>query len=359
MSEGEIRLRLYLRLVARKDRARLAADVKRVTKMAEAVLSAPVLGAISKAKVGDRAAKTVTTKTRAAVAAVGKEALIEYFDQPRPGRAVWAQLTVENGEIEVRSVVEGTALAMHRATALDDLTAACVRAALVWRGVAVVRQGWIKVEHVGTSPPYPRLRKPRESVRFPARSLVTFLDPGDPQRAEDVAALAEPAPAHAAVTTHGALIEVRWVKGLSESEITRASTWHDCWIRRTVTEPDEQFNAQGDQLVDGSDAEPRAPLTLYDAFHKRGFKAVLVTPRGKLEKSALAEARKVLRSAGDEVTAIWIVVPLRAQARALHAQVVADGFEGALYPGEAGQFWDPKPKGPWLKRSTDTGATGR
>ena len=90
---------------------------------------------------------------------------------------------------------------------------------------------------------------------------------------------------------------------------------------------------------------------------------MVVTPEGKLEASALAEAQEVLHAKalpnGDEVTKVWLVLPLRAHALAMHEQDVAQGFEAALYPGTGGRFWDPSPAGPWLSESTDAGAKAR
>ena len=362
MSESDIRLRLYMRLAAA-NAVNLAADVNRVKKMAEAFLSAPALASATKARVDDGAAKKVTPKTRADFAAIGKPALIEYLDHPNPKRGAWAQFTLGDSEIDLDSVVERAEMTKRRASALDDLTAAFVRAAEVWRGIAVVRQGFIKLEYVATSPPYARLKEPRENIRFPQRSLVTFLDRADTLRAEDVKPLTEPPPAHAMVMTHGDLVEVRWAKTLDDREIAQASTWHDCWIRRTVTAPDDGFNELGDELINAGNARPQPPLTLYNPWLKLGFKAVLVTPEGELEESAWQDAQAVLKAKalpdGDEVAKLWIVVPLREHAVAVHDRVVAAGFESVLYSGKGGEFWDPVPKGPWLSESTDTDANPR
>jgi hypothetical protein len=168
----------------------------------------------------------------------------------------------------------------------------------------------------------------------------------------------EPPPAHAAITKQGELIAVRWSKTLEDRDVAQASTWHDCWIRRTKTEIDRNFNELGDQLVDAGTAKPQAPLTLYNPWLKIGFKAVLYTPDGELEESAWEEARNVLQARalpdGTSVERIWIVVPLREHAVAIHARVVEAGFEGVVYPRKGGEFWDPVPKGPWLSESTDT-----
>lgn len=134
----------------------------------------------------DARVKKVTAATRAALAATGEPATIEYFNYPDSERGAWAQFWVRGQEIELHSVLEGREIAKYRASALDDLTAAFVRAAEVWRGVGVVREGWIRFEYVDTFPPYARLPKPRESKFFPPRSMVTFLDPGHAPRADEV-----------------------------------------------------------------------------------------------------------------------------------------------------------------------------
>jgi hypothetical protein len=359
MTDKNIRLRLFMRLTAL-DSANLAADVTRVKSMVEAFLSAPALAAVNKAQVDDQRVKKVTAKTQAEVAATGKEAMIEYFDHPNPKRGAFAQFWLEESEIELRCIVERGEIAKYHATALDDLTEAFVRAAKVWQGVAVVREGHIKFED-DTFPPYARLRVPRGHNRFPQRSVVTFLDPRFVSRADEVKALTEPPPAHAMIARHGELIEVRWTMTLDDQAIAQASTWHDCWIRRIETDLDHRFNALGDELINPGNAKPQAPLTLYNRWLKTGFKAVLVTPEGELEESAWNDARSMLNARalpdGDEVQKIWIVVPLREHAIAVHARVVEAGFEAALYPGQGDHFWDPVPKGPWLSESTDVTAS--
>jgi hypothetical protein len=308
--------------------------------------------------VGDARAKKVTAATRGAVAATGTPAIIEYFDYPDPEGEAWAQFWIREHEIELRSTLQGKEMTKHRETALDDLTTAFVRAAEVWRGVGVVREGSISFEYVDTSPSYARLPKPRDSRFFPPRSMVTFLDPGYAPRADEVKALTEPPPAHAVIFRHGDLIEVRWAKSLEDRDVAQASTWHDCWIRRTKTDVARGFNELGDQAIYVGNAKPQAPLTLYDPSRKVGFKAVLYTPDGELEESAWEEALSVLKTRalpdGQEVEKIFIVVPLREHAIAAHDRVVAAGFEAAVYPEERGKFWIPVPKGPWLSESTDS-----
>lgn len=359
MSESDVRLRLYMCLVSIES-ANLTADVKRVKKMAGAYLSAPLFDAITLAKVDDRKPKKVTAKTRAEVAATGKDSLVEFFDSLDMDPGMFVQFDLREPSIDVRAVAEAPAVSKRRATALDELTAAFVAAAEVWRGVAYVRWGHIKAEYVGASPPYARLPKPRVSARYPQRSVVTFLDRANEDWAEDVEALLVPPPAHATIAKHGELVEIRWAKTLDDGDVAQASTWHDCWIRRTATEPDKQFNAEGDELVSAGNAKPVAPLTLYNPWWKIGFKAVLVTPDGDLEQSAWEEALAVLRAkalpSGEPVEKLWIVAPLREHALAMHERVVKAGFDGALYPGRRTDFWNPTPKAPWLSQSTDNGA---
>lgn len=363
MSETSVRLRLYMELDAVDASNQMFTDLARVEQTAEAFLSAPVLSAVARAQVDDRRPKKVTAKTRATIAATGKHATIEYLDCPNPGRGVFVQLSLLYGAIHIRVVVEPTEIEKHRATALDELIAAFVRCAEVWRGEAVVREGFIKAEyHAGLHwdwPRYARLRKPRYSMRYPPRSLVTFFDRSRAAKPKDVDALMQPTPAHATITTHGDLVEVRWAKSLDDDEVARASTWHDCWIRRVTTDRDSDFNELGDEEVNAGSAKPLAPLTLYNPWLKIGFKAVLVTPEGELEESAWNEALSVLKAralpSGEEVVKLWIVVPLREHAIAVHERVLAAGFEAAVYPKSNYTFSNPVPKGPWLDESTDNG----
>ena len=93
-------------------------------------------------------------------------------------------------------------------------------------------------------------------------------------------------------------------------------------------------------------------------MHAQLAPMVLVTPEGDRD-----DARSVLKARalpdGSEIAKMWIVVPPREHAIAVHDRVVAAGFEAAVYPGTGGEFWDPVPTGPWLSESTDAGAPAR
>ena len=361
---GNLRLQLFLALTAiakskSDEPSAMTKDVERIAALVEAFLSIPALAAATHARIGESKAKVVTAKNRAQRAAAGKPITIEYFDREKPEQNVWAELALRNLESEVRIVLEGAWLGEHRATALDDLVAAMQRAIDAWRGVAAARQAHIKAEYDGADPPYARLRPPRMSLRYPQRSLVTFLDPAFHDsghvwaKPAEIAALTEPPPrAPAVVTTHNGLITVRWTKTLDDDAIAAASTGHDCWIRRIETERERRFNEEGDQAISPGDAKPLPPLTLYNPYVKAGFKTVLVMPDGEPEDSDWDEAKALIQAHalpdGTPLDALWVIVPLREHALSLHSRAVEAGFESTLYPDSRGRFWDPLPPGPWL-----------
>jgi hypothetical protein len=284
---------------------------------------------------------------------------VEYVDHEIPNRNILAQFALRDAEAEVRVVLEGAPVAEHRATALDDLVAAVQRAVDAWHGIAAASEARIKAEYDGAEPPYPRARPPRKNMRYPQRSLVTFLDPAFHHssdvfaKPEELAALTEPLPpAPAVVTTHNGLITVHWTKTLEDDAIAAASAGHDRWIRRIDTDLADDFNAEGDEAIERGNAKPLPPLTLYNPYLKLGFKAVLVLPDGEPETSAWDEAKALIEAHalpdGKPLDTLWVVVPLREHAIALHSRAVEDGFRATLYPDKHGRFWDPCPPGPWL-----------
>jgi hypothetical protein len=365
MSTGSnLRLRLFLKLRAIANpksgkSVEMTRDVARIEALVEAFLSAPALAAATHAQVDDDPVISVTPKTRAKQAATGRDLAVEYFDRKNPGQNVLLWFILGAAEANLRVVLEGTPLAEHRATALDDLVAAVQRSVDAWRGLAAVSEAWIKAEYDGAKPPYARVRPPRIHMRYPQRSLVTFLDPelhhssSAFAKPAELAALTEPPPpAPAVVTTHNGLITVRWAHTLDDDAIAAASTGHDRWIRRIDTDPDRDFNAQGDQVIVTGNAKPLPPLTLYNPYLKLGLKAVLVLPDGELEASAWDEAKAWIQAHalpdGTPLDTLWVVVPLREHAIALHSRAVEAGFKATVYPDPRGRFWDPCPPGPWL-----------
>jgi hypothetical protein len=361
---GKLRLRLFLTLKAtarsKLDKpVAMTKDVARIAALVEAFLSAPALAAATHAQIDDKPVKTVTPKTRAKLAAAGRKLGIEYFDRESPDATVWARFSLRDAEAEVRVVLEGAPLAEHRATALDELVAAVQRAVDAWRGVAAASEARIKAEYEGGEPPYARVRPPRMNMRYPQRSLVTFLDPafhdsGHPfANPAELAALTEPSPpAPAVVTTDNGLITVRWARTLDDDAIAAASAGHDRWIRRIDTDLERNFNAEGDEAIAAGNAKPLPPLTLYNPHLKVGFKAVLVLPDGEPEETAWDEAKALIGAHalpdGQPLEVLWVVVPLREHAVALHTRAVEAGFKATLYPDSHGRFWDPLPPGPWL-----------
>jgi hypothetical protein len=357
---SDLRLFASLELEATGSR-KLISDKSRVEKMVESFLSVPSLGAATNATFDDKKPKKVTPKTRAAFAATGKDGLIEYYDHasPSPEQAASVQFTLYDQYFKVFAGICGPALAQHRESALDDLARAIGESASVWSGRATVSKGAVFAQYGSGPRPYARLRVPRGNALFPQRSLVTFLDRGYQKAAEVFDALTEPAPAHAQITAHGELVEMRWAKTLDDQEIAQASTWHDCWIRRTKTERDNMFNELGDQKVFVGGAKPRAPFVLYNPLLKLGCIAANVTAGGGLEEAAWNQACAILKARvlpdGDPIEKVWLVLPSRDQAIALHDRVVAAGFESAIYLTSRSTPWDPMPKGPWLLESTDNG----
>jgi hypothetical protein len=111
---------------------------------------------------------------------------------------------------------------------------------------------------------------------------------------------------------------------------------------------DQNYNQEGDLLVDAGEAEERPPLTFYDPANQIGYKAVVP---GAMDAEQWAEmegwaARHKLPD-GTAIAAMRLVVPNRATALALQRRARKAGIEAVLYTDNQGQWWNPSPPGPW------------
>ena len=345
--------------------------------LGEAIFSVPLFrDGLKFGQADDDDLKPITAKSGPALFAGTGELVVELQGRDGRDRDFHVQVQLLEGEVEIRPELTAVGLAGHEQTALDDLIAVAQHAAKALHGVASLRTGFVRAVFPERDVEYARARPPRETNRYPERSIITLIDPafhktGQPyaRAGEPEKLLAPPPPAPAKVSTDGDLTVVRFARTLAEDELVAASAAHNAWIvGRVDTDVADGFNELGDQreVIDG---RPKAPLTLYERDTEIGYKAVLVMPDGSVEDDAWNEAAKIAKAKqladGTSVASMHIIVPLRE-----HVFVVADrakkaGFDAVLYPDDRGGFWNPDPPGAWLtppvkapKSPKDKGARG-
>ena len=148
------------------------------------------------------------------------------------------------------------------------------------------------------------------------------------------------------------LVVNRWAVIATPTALAEAASAHDTWAQQRIpTERMPGWNDRGDQQEIKGTTQARPPLTLYGVKSKIGYKAVMVSPEGELEPTALAEAKAVLdRGALDDgtpVNRVKLVVPTRDFAIAVAPRAREAGFEAVLYPADDNTFWNPVPPGLW------------
>ena len=323
-------------------------DSPRRKALGEAVVSVPLFrDRLKVGCLGDYKWKAITARTAPSILG-GKREVIAEFQDREDDRTLFVGIDLDAGMVEVRIQVTTAALAGHEDTALDDLIAFTQRARKALAGVAGLEVGSVWIHDVGWWLEYPRARPPRRSLRYQEKSVVTFLDrrfhgsKHPSAKKDELATLLEPPPP-AAISEKDGLVVVRSAKTLAREELVAAATAHNAWITaRIECELADGYNELGDlrHLPDPDDE----PMTLY--------KPVLVLPDGSIEESAWNAARKIAEAKAlpdkTPVDGVWIVVPLREHVAVIAERARQAGFDGVVYPGDHGTFWDPDPPGPWL-----------
>ncbi len=332
---------------------------ERIEALVEAILESPLFASIAGGSFDGGPFAAVAPGKLAKKIASGKEVIARLQDQAS-NRTLLVGLDLYPERAEVRLMVTGPALAANAAGAIDELIAVAKRCVAALRGAAGLSDGYVQADYQGSSLDYPRPRPPREAPRYPARSIVTLLDPAfhaTPARfakPEQLKALLTPAPpAPAKMTKDDGLVVVRWTSTLDDAALKAGASAHAQWVADRLA-PDivDGFNEHGDQRdarAEGS--KGRGKLTFYDAESEVGYKAVLVLPDGTPEERGWKEATKVAKAGalpdGTPVAAVRVIVPLRHHAFEIAAQARAAGIDGVLYPDDDGDLWNPDPPGAW------------
>jgi len=325
-----------------------------------AVLGSPLFAGIAVGRLGGDDYEPVTPDKAAEMVATGSNVLARFLDR-EDDHELLIGLDLRANRCEVRATASGAALAARGAHALDDLVTAMQACIAVLRGVAGLGDGSIKINSLTGTFVYPRSRPPRESLRYPEASVVTFLDQAfhasgaSAAKPDEIAALTEPAPpAPAETTTRDGVVTVRWTRTLGQDELKAGASAHGLWIADRI-KPDiaDHFNELGDQRdLNASNGAPSGGLTLYNPRNQLGYKAVLVLPDGSVEPTAWNEAKQILQAGkledGTPVRSVRIVVPLREHVFAIANEAKQAGFGAVVYPEGDGSFWNPDPPGDWI-----------
>lgn len=356
---ADLRLTVFLRFFTsgrtagswRKDQARVEA-------LLAALFSHSLFARLTHGRKDDDRFAVLSASSAAKLNSTRGEVLVELTDGDDDPE-VSASLDLRSERVEVRATVRGTPLALRGDRALDDLIGVVQGIVVALADVAGLSDGHVQADFTGRAFDFPRSRPPRENLRYPERSLVTFIDsafhasgaafsrPGDPR-----ALSTPPPPAPAKLSTAAGVTTVRFARSLDEAEILRAASAHFQWIvDRIDTDVCFGFNAEGDQLEERGPTTPMAPLTLYDREYHVGYKAIVVFPDGTYEREGWEAAKRIVElgclTDGTVVTAVKLVVPLREHVALIAQAARAAGFDAVLYGTADGSFWDPNPPGNW------------
>lgn len=292
------------------------------------------------------------------VLAVGREAVAE-FQEVEAGRPdLLVRLAALEGSLEVKIWAAGAPLVEHEASLIAQCLDAAIGVRRALGGVGGLFSGHIAPTNRAGPFDYLQDRPPHRHAVFPVSSVADLIDlrfhgSGHPAALPEAArALAEAPPPGVARSEHDGLVVTRWTTLASAEALADAASAHDAWIRRRIaTERAPRWNALGDRQEVKGTTQVRPPLTLYAPTSRIGYKAVMVSPEGRIEPEAWAEARAVLEAGaladGAPVIAVKLVAPLREHALAIVDEARAAGFAAVLYPADGGTLWDPAPQGRW------------
>jgi hypothetical protein len=209
-------------------------------------------------------------------------------------------------------------------------------------------EGWL----VPSRGDYPRLQPPRAS-EWSLDGVSHYFGQRFLKRTGDGALLdqllREPLPSGVTREIDGDAVLLAFADDVCDAAaVARARTTHEQWISRIVpTEPERGWNAEGDRIVIPDEPRPLAPLTLYDPGPQIGYKAIVVQPDGSIDEEIWSELKALLQRGalpdGTPVASIRLIVPVRANALALHGRAITEGFEMVTYPRGEGVFWQVHP----------------
>lgn len=365
---ADLRLTVFLRFFAKGPKGgSWRKDKTRVKALVDALVGSALLAGLTHGRRDDMRFAAVSPSDVAKLIGARGEVLIELSDGD-DDPAVSASLDLRSERFELRLMVRGAPLGERAKHALDDLIGVVEGIVAALSSMAGLSDGHVQADFTNRELDFPRARPPRENLRYPERSLVTFIDRAFHasgaafSRPGDWKALTTPPPrAPTKVSTAAGLTTVRFARTLDDAELVRAASNHAQWIAdRIDTDIAFGFNAEGDQLEERGPCQPMPPLTLYDREHRVGYKAIVVLPDGTFEPDGWNEAKRIAERGrlvdGTEVTAVKIIVPLREHVAVVAEAARAAGFDAVLYGDGEGGFWNPDPPGNWRVASGPKGS---
>jgi hypothetical protein len=240
---------------------------------------------------------------------------------------------------------------------LDRLVPLCIGWVAHWTRAL---PAGVELHEGGLSPwsrPYPRPHPPRTST-WQLDSVCHCFGQRRLRRSPEGSSLlagllTSPLPPAATRSLDGDVLVLAFERNLRDAgAVARARTAHEQWISQIVpTEPERGWNAEGDRLVIPGDLTPHAPLTLYDATARVGYKAIVVQPDGSVDQEIWEDMQRIAAQKrlpdGTRIDAVRLIVPVRENALAIHDRAMANGFEMVTYPaGSARVFWQVHPDRP-------------
>ena len=340
-------------------------DRKLVAGLVDAVAAQPLFSECTLAGPEDEQRPFSGVEAAKKLVASGKDDVTYLQDGPDETRQVMVRIAPFDGSLTLKIWCGGAALQRHRATLFDQLAAILAAVLSQLAGKAGLAHGYVFPVHDRMAGfDYPRPRPPRRHASIQIYSVVEYFDlafhrSAHPDAALDgvTALLAAELPAFARrVQAEGSeIVEVRFADDAGdEAQLQRGASAHEIWLSAQLpTRIDGGHNELGDaveRMIGDEAAQP--PLTLYSPQSGVGYKAVLVLPDGKLERTAWDAAVAVLAAGalpdGQPVGALKIIAPTRRHALRIAEQVKQAGFAAVLYPSDDGRIWNPDPPGQWV-----------
>ena len=340
-------------------------DRELVAGIVTAVARLPLFAEFTLAGPEDRQKPFSGVEAATALMANGTDDVTYLQDGPDETRTAMVRIAPSDNSLTLKIWCGGAVLQRHRATLLDQLSQVIRDILGQFTGVAGLAYGYaFPVHDRANGFSYPRPRPPQRHASIQIYSVVEYFDLAFHRSTHAEAALdgveallSGEAPECARwLSVEGSdLVEVRFVEDAGdEAGLQRGASAHEVWLSTHLpTRIDGGYNALGDAVERvGGDETPAPPLTLYSASSGIGYKAVMVSPEGAIERDAWDEAAEVLAAgqiSGDRpVGAVKLIVPARRHALQIAAEAGKAGFAAVLYPDDEGRFWNPDPPGRWI-----------
>lgn len=336
-------------------------DKALVGELVEVVGTSRLGPALSHAGVYGKAQRVTKTRGLAGLVAKGKSGPFQALDAAdEPSANITVSFDLEDTGLGVTVMVGAEAYRAHARTLLDDIEGiglglhACMN-----RIGGRLSLGFAHPMARGVYS-YPQVRPPVSHHWLETSAILEFFDRAFHQTDHEEASKDEVEAMATATVPAGVRREVRdgvtimrWIDHLEDDDdVARAAGRHERWMAGlTRVKRSAAYNALGDKGISPR-KDDRSPFTFFDASKRTAYKAIAVDASGAPDEEVWSEMAAIVACPPPEVTAVWLVAPLRDHAKELSPRARSAGFAGVLYP-EGGKLWDPRPPGLWIDEDTE------